>query len=282
MFDLITVKSDNYKNFKNLISGHMDELVKKDKSIFMVGVLSESKAVGIAILKPEIEDMISLLYIYIDEKERRKGIGRFMIDSLVNMCLEDEKLLICTFPGEPDSYLYDIFDESGDFAITKEDGFRCSINLGEIIDATSDIKIDKYKKNLFTYDKLPGGKRNKYLDSLIENNLLNMDYKQSSFNKKYSLCYLNNDEIVGTIIVENLSKDNYSVSLLYCQKNYEMFIMPLIVGCVQQAFKDLPVDTVIHMDMASEISAKFIKKLLPSIQITGYYYTAVMDDTEWD
>lgn len=282
MYDLVSVTFDNYQYFKNLISGHIEEIIEDDKSIFMVGVLNEAKAVGIAILKPEPLDMISLIYIYVDEKQRNKGIGGFLLNSLTRLCFEEEKLLTCTFFDDNDFILYDIFDKSGDFVITKENGIRCSISLGEIVDATSDTKIDKFRKSLIRYENLPGGKRNIYLDSLIQNNILNMKYKQASFNKKYSYCCLDkNGEIAGTIIIENLSENNFSVRLLHCKKNYEIFVIPLIIECARTAMKDLPYDTLIHMDMITDESANFVKKLLPSIQIDGGYYTAVMDDTEW-
>lgn len=283
MFDIIPITPSNYEYFENLVSDQMRDLLENDKSIFMVGAVYESKAAGIALLKPQLEDMVGLIYIYVDNNLRHRGIGRFMITQLVQFCREDDLLLTCTFSDEEGSYLFDIFNESGDFSITREQGSRCSAHLGELADVLYHFKIDKFRNNLVSYENLPSGKRNEYLNGLIDKNLLNLKYSQASFNKKYSGCCLDKEgKIVGTIIIENLSGDNCYARLLNFRKGYELFGMALLIKCVRDAIKDLSPHTRIHMDMISARGIKFIKKLLPTIQISGYFYTAVLDNTEWN
>lgn len=278
---IVTLERDDLLKFRNLFYDEL--LLTLPDDIMMLGAIDVSgnapKAVGLMIFHAR-ETSVYIDWLYVDEEQRRRGIGTMLLNNLKTALIDDPDASIKT--------VFMNFDETivGMGAFLRENAFAVAFYDGEfnIFAPLKSVRLMKQKEgDGRTLRSIPLSEVKKesfdafesYLDKAGDEVMGVVGPIEASDYRPESRAIMDGDKIVGIMLVGNtVRKDTVIIDWVYSVPKHVLVAVPLAFDdVITQLRKNLPENTMISMASMNQNVGSIIRKTMPGAVFLEAYCT---------
>lgn len=281
MTEYIRITETTESWFLPLLPPHTRALYQTTLEMFAIGAVEDETACGV-LLFYEQDDRVEIQYLIVADDYRRQGIGTGMVRYLCQSYYESETPVICVFTatGREDP-LYLMFEEMGNFSVSEEDGYYCSISVSELQKNRKFIAMGAQKEHPVPFFSLPEREQKAFLNFLISENLNYLqDIDSDTYLRPLCLCCKNGSGIQAAVFVtQDAGSADADLSFVWGMPGVPRPLMK----CLADVASMLPAAGVETLNIAAVTpsSVSLVEKLLDNKTITRRFYSAVWDIELW-
>lgn len=273
MISYVTVFEDEIKYYKALAPQSM-LLDLADNGNYMLGAVDESgKAVGALGFEmvqeiSEENPYVVIKWLYVDEKQRSKGIGHGLINEMVSVLDESGMSDLRVEIPYPDTYndITGFFKENGfDFIYTDSYEFRSSVEklrknelLNKKVNSLKIVPLSKVSRGIYI-----DGVRNLARLQLKEK-ASRVILEREEYDEELSMAYIEDDMLKGIYLVKKMHDSSLLSGNLFCVKqNIGVISYNLLKEFVKTADNKCPAGTIFRIRCQREPSRRLMELLIP-------------------
>lgn len=258
-YDIVTITAETADSFSPLIPVTLLDKLLQGK-ILGLGRIDHHMATGVLLF--HVEDYkVNILSLYVDENQRRKGIGRSLLEKLC--------CIVRKIPGidSVHAVLQEKCFEAEAFC--KALGIRLEIVEGEAKFPLSLLKesiLMKIPENKYciTGDKISRAKLTEYQNHLKKEGdyMLEGDLWSDFVSQSLSLYYTKEDEIQGSAVI---SHSESGLRLAMLTSHGDVKIPPILLGNLAHILlQSYPEETMITVETVTESTKKLLEQIVPA------------------
>ena len=259
--------------------------VSEEKGEIRLGVRN-GKAGLIAELCLELSEGVNISYIFVKEKERRKGIGTLLLQTALSKVSRTGMFfpVECSFPLEGNEELSAFFDAQPNMTVREEQEiYTITASDRKKLKRWKDLK--KGSPNVKEFFELDAKMRNGLFELLEEDGYdAFVDAEDPLLDKKMCFASVNEGKINGAIFFSKHGKNELELSFLYTPVHNALIVGELL-GCACKAADEIYPDadiwfSAVTPESAGMASGFFEGKATAQTVVTAYWNGWSLEEME--